>query len=461
MPISGSFIVPHPPLAIPEIGKGRESTISKTIVSFETIGKAIADLKPETILFISPHAESYSDYFQIADGEVAMGSFADYKAPSVNFRLFYDKPLVEAICAASKEVSFPAGIKSGQELYLDHGTMVPLYFINKFYRDFKAVRVGLSGLSLSDHYRFGQLISEAIEKTGRKVVVVASGDLSHTLKKEGPYGYREAGEVYDKQILKILSNANFGELLSFNRDTLREAEECGHRAFSVMAGVLDRLSLKPTLLSYEETTGIGYAALEYKVLGENPSRAFLELYRSRQSFLVKREIENSDIYAKLARTAIERYVLTGNVPTINEEWPKIFMTSKSGVFVTIRKDGEIRGCVGSLRPLRKNLGSEIIASAIAAATMDTRFPKVRKEELPLLSISVDVVRSLIPILSISDLDPKLYGVVVESGDKKGALLPGLPGIETPEEQVITAMFKAGIPENEDVALYRFNVIHHI
>ena len=228
-----------------------------------------------------------------------------------------------------------------------------------------------------------------------------------------------------------------------------------------MAGVLDRLSLKPKLLSYEETTGVGYAAFEYDVLGENPSRAFLELYRSRQSFAVKREIENSDIYAKLARTAIERYVLTGNVPTLDEEWPKVFTTSKAGVFVTIRKDGEIRGCMGSLRPLRKNLGSEIIASAIAAATMDARFPKVRTEELPLLSVSVDVIRSLIPILSVSDLDPKLYGVVVESGDKKGALLPNLPGIETPEEQVITAMFKAGIPENEDVALYRFSVNHHI
>lgn len=461
MPILGSFIVPHPPLAIPEIGKGKENTISKTIASFEAVGKAISELKPETILFISPHAESYSDYFQIADGEVAMGSFADYKAPNVNFRLFYDRPLVEAICAASKEVSFPAGIQNGQELYLDHGTMVPLYYINKFYREFKAVRVGLSGLSLSDHYRFGQLIAEAVEKVDRKVVVLASGDLSHTLKKEGPYGYREAGALYDKQILKILSNANFGELLSFNRETLSEAEECGHRAFSVMAGVLDRLSLKPKLLSYEETTGVGYAAFEYDVLGENPSRAFLELYRSRQSFVVKREIENSDIFAKLARTAIERYVLTGNVPTLDEEWPKVFTTSKAGVFVTLRKDGEIRGCMGSLRPLRKNLGSEIIASAIAAATMDTRFPKVRKEELPLLSVSVDVVRSLIPILSVSDLDPKLYGVVVESGDKKGALLPNLPGIETPEEQVITAMFKAGIPENEDVALYRFSVNHHI
>jgi len=461
MPILASFVLPHPPLAIPEIGKGKESVIAKTVASLEEAGKRIAALKPETIIFISPHAESYSDYFQIGDGEVVMGSFAEYKAPNVNFRLFYDRPLIEAIAALSKIAFFPAGTEGGEELYLDHGTMVPLYFINKHYRDFKAVRLGLSGLSLSEHYRFGQIIQEAVNKLNERVVVVASGDLSHVIKKEGPYGYHPSGPSYDKQVMKILSEANFGELLSFNRATLSEAEECGHRAFCLMAGILDRLSVRPLRLSYEDGTGIGYGALSYSVLGDNPSRAFLELYRSKQSFMVKREIENSDIYAKLARMAIERYVTSGTKLTLGNDWPKVFFTKKSGVFVTINKDGDIRGCMGSIRPMTASLGNEIIASAITAASLDDRFPKIRKDELPFLSIAVDILSSPIPILSITDLDPKIYGVVVEYGEKRGALLPNIPGIDTPEEQVLTAMYKARIPEKEDVALYRFSVIHHV
>ncbi len=460
MPILASFILPHPPLAIPEIGKGREKTIVKTLESLEKVSEKIASLAPEAIVFISPHAESYSDYFQIADGEVAMGSFAEYKAPNVNFRLFYDRQLIEAVTSFSKAASFPAGVDGGEEIYLDHGTMVPLYYINKRYRDFKALRLGVSGLSLSEHYRFGQIVQEAIDKLGKRVVVIASGDLSHLVEKREPNAVHLATPSYDKQIMKVLSEANFGELLSFNKETLAEAEECGHRAFCLMAGILDRLSVKATKLSYEDSAGIGYGALEYDVKGEDPSRAYLELYRSKQSFLVKKEIENSDIYAKLARTAIERYVTTGKMPTLDEDWPKAFFTKKAGVFVTIHKDGEIRGCMGSIRPMRKNLGSEIIASAVASASLDSRFPKVRKEELPLLSIAVDVLSSPIPILSVTDLDPKVYGVVVEYGEKRGALLPDMPGIKTPEEQVLTAMYKAGIPEKEDVALYRFSSTRH-
>lgn len=461
MPILGSFVLPHPPLAIPEVAKGKERAIEKTAAALEEAARQIASLEPETIVFISPHAESYSDYFQIVDMEVGIGSFAEYKAPNVNFRLFYDRPLIQAICSKAQEASFPAGNEGGEEIYLDHGTMVPLYYINKYYRNFKAVRIGLSGLSLSEHYRFGQLIQEAIGELSRKVVLVASGDLSHTLKNEKKEGEENRPPLYDSRILKILESSNFSELLSFDRKTLSEAEECGHRAFCLMAGILDRLSVAGKRLSYENVTGVGYAVLSYKVLGENASRAFLELYRSKQSFIVKKEIEKADIYAKLARKAIETYVKKGITMTVDDSLPKELLTSKAGVFVTLRKDGEIRGCLGSLRPRTKNLGSEIISSAIAACSLDTRFPKVRKDELPLLSIAVDVLSSPIPILSISDLDPKKYGVVVEYGEKKGALLPNMPSIKTAEEQVMTAIYKAGIPEEADVTLYRFGVTHHI
>lgn len=461
MPILAAYLLPHPPLVIPEIAKGKEKTISKTYETYENIAHEIALLEPETIIFISPHAESYTDYFQIADAEVGLGSFGAYKAHNVNFRLFYDRQLISSIISIVKKNNFPAGSEKGKEIYLDHGTMVPLYFINKFYRNFKAVRLGVSGLSLSTHYRFGQMVNEAIDISNKKVVVICSGDLSHVVNENSPYGFKEEGAIYDKQLLKVLEKGNFGALLSWNKQNLSAAQECAHRSITLMAGILDRLSVTSKLCSYENLTGIGYAIMSFKVIGENASRAFLELYRSKQSFAVKVESDNADDYARLARLAIEKYVKTGQTPTLTNEWPSVFLNSKNGVFVTLYKDGEIRGCMGSVKPLKKNLGTEIINSAIASASLDARFPKVSSEELPFISIAVDVISSPIPILSVSDLDPKKYGIVVEFGEKRAALLPNLPSIETGEEQILMAKKKAQIKKGEDVQLYRFSVSHHI
>lgn len=461
MPILASFILPHPPLLIPEIGKGKEEIIEKTAEAYDKVATEIAALKPDTILFITPHAECYRDYFQIADGEVEMGSFGAYKANQVSFRLFYDRPLVGMIGSIAKGHGFPAGTEGGEELYLDHGTMVPLYFINKRYRDFKAVRVSTSGLSLSDHYRFGQIIQEAVDRLGRKVVVVASGNLSHALR-DNPNDQNAPGPRYDKKVIKILQKANFGELLSFKKEELRKAEECGHRCFCLLSGILDRLALAPKLLSYESVTGVGYLLMSYKPMGEDPSRAYLELYRTKRALEVQEERKNMDPYARLAYLAIERFVRSGKtLPLSLDVWPENFYSKRGAVFVTLKKDGEIRGCLGSIRPLKKNLGTEIIANAIAAASSDARFPRLRDEELPLVSISVDVVTSLIPVLSTADLDPKTYGVLVEFGERRAAVLPNLPDVDDVEKQLLIALYKAGIDQGDDFQMARFKVAHHV
>jgi len=461
MPILGAFIVPHAPVLIPEIGKEKSVALQATMDAYQKIASEIAALKPETIVFITPHAECYSDYFQISDGEVEMGSFADYGAPNINFRLFYDRQFVSALGRMAKEDSFSAGADGDEEIYLDRGTMVPLYYINRQYPSFKAVRVAVSGLPLSSHYRFGQLIQDTAEKLGRRIVIVASGNLSHALNKDINEP-SSPGPIYDKNVVKTLSSSDFGSLISWDRESLARAEECGHRSFTVMAGALDRLSVTSRKYSYEAGTGVGYLAMGYLVKGVDASRAFLELYRSRQSFAVSRERRSMDDFAKLAYSAIEQVVKTGKTLSFApSKYPAPFAEKKAGVFVTIKKDGEIRGCMGSVKPLKKNLGLEIINAATGAALLDKRFSKITEDELPLLSISVDVLTAPIPILSLDDLNPKIYGVYVTYGEKKGVLLPGLPGIRNAEEQLAVALAKAGIEEDENFRMARFAVTHHV
>ncbi len=133
------------------------------------------------------------------------------------------------------------------------------------------------------------------------------------------------------------------------------------------------------------------------------------------------------------------------------------MKEKKSCFVTLKKDGELRGCIGTVQPARENLASEIKHNAIAAGTQDPRFWPVEAKELPLLTFSVDVLGEVEKISGYEDLDPQKYGVVVRRGGRVGLLLPHLEGVNTVEEQVDIARQKAGIPSGAEVELWRFEV----
>ena len=148
MPILASFMVPHPPMIVPAVGRGSEKQIQKTIDAYIQVSKEIALLHPDTIIVTSPHATMYRDYFHISPGSGASGSFEQFHAPSVAFKEQYDTELAGYIETQAAKSSFPAGTEGERDPKLDHGTMVPLWFIRQFCADFKIVRIGLSGLPL-------------------------------------------------------------------------------------------------------------------------------------------------------------------------------------------------------------------------------------------------------------------------------------------------------------------------
>ena len=263
MPIVGAFMVPHPPLIIPEVGRGGEQQIQETTASYEKIADMIAQLSPQTIVIISPHATMYADYFHVSPGNAATGSFANFGAAGVRFLEAYDMELVKEIESIARKEFFPAGTLGEVDRELDHGTMVPLWFIRKKYKAGNIVRIGLSSLSYADHYKLGQIIQTAVDKLKRKVVIVASGDLSHKLQSYGPYGYAAEGPVYDQRIMDVCSRAAFGELFNFDEDFCERAAECGHRSFVIMAGCLDGLKVSAAKFSHQDVTGVGYGICSF------------------------------------------------------------------------------------------------------------------------------------------------------------------------------------------------------
>lgn len=162
-------------------------------------------------------------------------------------------------------------------------------------------------------------------------------------------------------------------------------------------------------------------------------------------------------YAELAKKAIAEFVINRKRLTPPADLPAD-MLRKAGVFVSLKKRGELRGCIGTFLPVSASIYQEIVRNAIAAATEDPRFPRVGAEELEAISYSVDVLSEPEKVESISDLDPKKYGVIVSRGHMRGLLLPDLEGVDTVEEQLRITKMKAGISPNEDdVDIYRFMV----
>ena len=160
MPVTGAFVMPHPPVILPEIGRGREKEIQATIDACRTAAKRIARLKPDVIILSSPHSVLYADYFHISPGAAASGNFRGFGAPGTVIRADYDTAFANELARQAEAQGIPAGTLGERDKTLDHGTMIPLRFINEFYAGYKLVRLGLSGLSFVDHYRFGKCVAE-------------------------------------------------------------------------------------------------------------------------------------------------------------------------------------------------------------------------------------------------------------------------------------------------------------
>ena len=282
--LSKAYIVPHPPIILPEIGRGQERVIQNTVNAYRMIAHDIASAKPQTIVVFSPHAPSYRDYIQISDGAQAFGSFEAFGVKDVDMKVLYDEDFVDMLCHAAASQGLPAGTLGEQSQTLDHGTMVPLHFILQEYTDFRLVRISVSGLDRDTQVAFGNCLRRVIDESQRNVAVIASGDLSHKLKEDGPYGFHPMGPVFDEQIVDIIKSNDYARLLTMDEQIIEESANCGYPAFVMLHGVLQAYPIDSQFLSYEGPFGVGYATAIISVLKKDPyvalARESLEVYIS-------------------------------------------------------------------------------------------------------------------------------------------------------------------------------------
>lgn len=455
MPITGAAALPHPPIILPEVGRGEEKKIITTSAAYDRIASQLAALEPETVIISSPHAQMYRDYFQISSVPRLTGSMSKFGAPHISFDEECDLELARAISHLADKLSFPAGMRVRMSAELDHGTMVPLYFIRKYLKNSMIIRISPSGLPFSDHFSLGRIIRQASDIIGRQCVFVASGDLSHKATDQSPYGCVPEGREYDEKIMLIMETAKLDVLPRFEESFCEKAAECGHRSFCIMAGALDGYEIASHCPSLEETFGIGYGCCAFEIIGSGENtRAYYAAESDAGSI-------SPDPYVRLAKETISSYTAFGTLPHVTDSLPAEMTESRSGVFVSIHKNGRLRGCIGTISATTGSIAEEIIQNAVSACSRDPRFSPVRTEELSDLKISVDVLTRAEPVSSVDELDAARYGVIVSKGSRRGLLLPDLDGVDTPQQQIAIAKQKAGIgAAEEEVKLEKFEVIRH-
>lgn len=458
-------VCPHPPIAVPEVGHAEADKVLATRQALLEMGRRVLQSAAETVVMISPHAPVFRDVVAINRAPELKGDLGGFGAREVQFSLAGDQAMADEIIKQAEVLGLDAVNLSPeiQRQYnlsprLDHGVTVPLYFLQKAGVDLPLVHVSMAVAPVGKLYLFGLAVRQAANVLNRKVALLASGDLSHGLTRQAPGGYLPRGREFDEQLVRLLGAPDIAGVLQMDPELVEQAGECGYRSIVMMLGALDGYEVQAEILSYEGPFGVGYL-----VASLAPGRAdgapslYAGMQAARRQEMAQRR-EKESYLVKYARETLERHV-KGEPPPEVADVPEEFR-KKAGVFVSLKKQGRLRGCIGTIEPVQPDIVAEVAANAISAGLYDPRFQPVRREELEDLEYSVDVLRPPEPISGLNELDPEKYGVIVRAGRRSGLLLPNLEGVDTVAEQVAIARQKAGIGPDEPVRLERFEVIRY-
>ena len=257
-------ITPHPPILIPSIGKDNINQITKTKEAMEALADGLYAAQPETIIIISPHGLINADFFTIQVSESYHGDFKNFGDLDAKFEFGSDLSFINKIKIRAETPEPPISLINDPSL--DHGVLVPLYYLTQNLPQARIVPMAYSFLVYQEHFEFGKYLKHVITRSNKRIALIASGDLSHCLTKDAPAEYSAKGEVFDKKLISILEKMDCEQLLNFDQELAGEAKECGLRSFIILAGALSGINCEPRVLSYEYPFGVGYLAMNFKII---------------------------------------------------------------------------------------------------------------------------------------------------------------------------------------------------
>ncbi|MDD5342687.1 MAG: AmmeMemoRadiSam system protein B [Patescibacteria group bacterium] len=258
-----SALLPHPPILIPTIGGNYLNQVKKTLSALEKVSLAFQSSSPEIVFLISPHGQINPDTILINGAKLFTGTLEQFgdDTTRLEFKGSPETCLKITDLADSKNISLQTIVESN----LDHGAIVPLYFLSSNYKEFNLVPVSYSLGDVNSHLEFGRLIYGLAQASSKRIALIASGDLSHRLTPDAPAGYSPKGQEFDAELIKLLSENRLTEIPTMDPNFIDAAGECGYRSLLITLGALERLKITPEVLSYEGPFGVGYAVVNFGI----------------------------------------------------------------------------------------------------------------------------------------------------------------------------------------------------
>ena len=432
--LAGAFM-PHPPLLIPVVGGDAIEKVAKTERCMRDLSSFLVALNPTAVIILSPHGTHHCGRPTIVAFSRMIGDMANFGQEQCQIDFTVDLSLVACVASAAQEEAVPLHLLTDERVKIDSGAFVPLYFLREAGFTGSIVHICPGFMALDDEVKLGKAIKKAVADYDNNVILLGSGDLSHYLKEYPPYGFRPEGVEFDQKIVESIKDNDLSQIFSLEGKLIERAGECGLRSLVIVMSALCKMVTE--FYSYEDTFGVGYAVALWANVPHNRS-----------------------LPARLAQLVLKKHLAAPEKELQLPAWTDV-LTGQAGVFVSLKKEGILRGCIGTFLPQCTSLRDEIANNAIAAACEDPRFSPVTYDELPKLDISVDILSAPERACSLDELDAKKYGVIVVQGDKRGLLLPDLEGVDSVEQQVQIAMQKAGIPLDTQIDLYKFSVERYV
>ena len=268
MPIIKSYLLPHSPLLIPEIGKANHSLLTKTSTAYQNIQKELVEKNIEIIVIISPHNNPQSDHFLIncaPEMDISFQYFGYIPPKTIVKGAIH---LADQIKNGFKDTSL---LQSLSETSLDYGSGIPLYLLTKQNKDLRVINITpAENLDLAAHFDFAENLAKILDDSPKRIAVIASGDLSHRLMRKSPGGYSPKGTKFDNKIIEFLSHPETAieNILGLDQRLIRDASECGLKPITILLGILKNKNWTPNILAYQTDFGVGYLSLEC-ILEEN------------------------------------------------------------------------------------------------------------------------------------------------------------------------------------------------
>lgn len=477
MSIVAGYLCPHAPVFIENVGGDQSKRVEGTIEAYRQVAIAIKQLQPDLIVIISPHGPIFTDAIAVYNMPNYVGNMKSFGEFTLNYQYSKDQDFIEALVKASNAVNgyyYPLSEDQFNKFQhtplLDHGVTVPLHFILGETSQIKIVAMSYGSLSYVELLKNGEILKDVAKASMKKVVIIASGDMSHALSNKGPYKFHESGPWFDQIMCENITKQKPYAIFSESEDKLSNAAECGLRSYAIMMGAFNKTNLTSNLIHYEGPFGVGYLLASFTATDISLEDSIAQIEDEANKKNAQRRA-NAHLFVQIATETIQTFVNERRVPKITYQDSTIqindkkfdgesnreILNARHGVFVSIKKQGTLRGCIGTIMPTQKNTLDEIVKNAISACSKDYRFDPISSDELDALLISVDVLSELSRVEDVNALTPATQGVVVTCKDKMGVLLPNLEGINTVAEQLKIASNKGGFTVDDIEEIQSFTV----